>query len=250
MKRSSVFGLILAAALAASLHAQEALPKGDTIIDKYIDATGGRDAYTKLKSTVWKGTMDIAAQGISGTMTFYRAEPNLSRMVLDIPGVGKVEEGVTGGVAWANSAMQGPRIKEGEEKAMALLGAAFNAELNWREFYKTAETTGVEDVNGQPCYKVVVTPKEGSPQTRLYDKKTGLLTKMTMTTKTPMGEIPFQTLLADYRDEGGIKMPHKLTQSAMGQEFVITISEVKMNAPIDKAQFDLPAEVKALLDKK
>ena len=241
--------LVLAWLAAAGAFAQEALPKGEAILDKYIEATGGRAAYEKLHSEIVDGTFEMAGKGITAKMTIYRKPPNQSLMVIDIPGIGKLQEGVSGDVVWSNSAVQGPRIKEGEERALALVGAAFNADLRWREFYKSVETMGVEDVDGQPCYKVLLTMKDGPETTRFYDKKTGLLVKASMTVKTQMGAIPTESAVSDYRSEAGLLRPRKAVTKMLGQEIVMTFDNFRANAEIDPAQFDLPAEIKALLKK-
>ncbi len=36
----------------------------DQVLQKFVEATGGRAAYDRLKTTVMKGTIEIAAQGI------------------------------------------------------------------------------------------------------------------------------------------------------------------------------------------
>src|SRR5205809_48530 len=83
--------------------------------------------------------------------------------------------------------------------------------------------TGVEQVDGKDCYKVQLTPKEGMAMTRFYDKQSNLLVKMVMTVKNPMGEFPVESKVSDYRKEGDILMPHKVSQSAAGQEIMISI---------------------------
>jgi outer membrane lipoprotein-sorting protein len=175
-------------------------------------------------------------------------EPNKSYTEVDIQGIGKVREGSDGTIAWSLSAMQGPRIKDGDEKAGALQAARFNAELRWRDVYK-AETTGVEQVDGKDCYKVQMTPKEGLAMTRYYDKESSLLVKMVMTVKNPMGEIPVESYVGDYRKEGALLVPHKVTQKAAGQEIAIVIDSVKFNAEIPKDKFEPPDEIKAMLKK-
>ena len=159
-----------------------------------------------------------------------------------------MKEGSDGKIAWSLSAMQGPRVKDGEEKAGAMQAARFNAELNWRDVYK-AETKGVEQVDGKDCYKVQLTPMEGMAMTRFYEKESSLLVKMVMTVKNPMGEIPVESYVGDYRKEGAILLPHKVTQKAAGKEIAITIDSVKYNAEIPKDKFDPPDEIKAMLKK-
>ena len=245
-----IIGAALVAAIALPRLVAADLPKAETILDKYIEATGGKAAYQKLHTQMQSGTFEMSAAGIKGAVTMYRAEPDLAYTEIVLEGIGKIADGFDGKVAWSNSAMQGPHVKDGAERAQALQTSRFNGELHWRETYKTAETTGIEAVDGKDCYKVVLTPAEGSPVTHYYDKETGLLAKMSLISQTPMGEVPSDSFATDYRKEGDILMPHKVRQSVAGQEFTITIETVKLNPEIPKDRFDLPDEIKALVNKK
>ena len=246
--------VIIAAALLAGIAlprlAAADLPKAETILDKYVEVTGGKAAYQKLHSQMETGTMEFSAMGLKGSLTSYRSEPDLVYTEIVLEGLGKIQDGSDGKVAWANSAMQGPHVKEGPERAQAMQAARFNGEIHWRETYKTAETTGVEAVDGKDCYKVVLTPAEGSAVTHFYDKESGLLTKVSLTTQGPAGEVAVDSFPTDYRKEGDILLPHKVRQSVAGQEFTITIDTVKLNPEIPKSRFDLPDEIKALVNKK
>ncbi len=108
---------------------------------------------------------------------------------------------------------------------------------------------GVEEVSGQPCYKVALSTKDGIQQTRYYDKKTGLLVKTVMTVKTQMGEIPTESLASDYRSVAGVLVAHKISMKMLGQEMVIAFDSVKANIEIDESHFRVPAEITALLAK-
>ncbi len=241
---------LLVTASGARLAAADDLPKAEAILDKFIDATGGKAAYQKHHNEMATGSMAVPANGISGSLTVYHAEPDKSYTEINIEGVGKIMDGTDGKVAWSLSAIQGPHVKEGVEKADALRSARFNAEVNWRDLYKQAQTTGLESVDGKDCYKVVLTPNEGNPVTHYYDKQSSLLMKTTATLKNPLGEFPVESMLSDYRKEGEILVPHKVSQKAAGQEYSITIDTVKYNVEIPKDRFDVPDEVKALLNKK
>lgn len=247
MKRSILCTAIL---LASGVRlAADDLPKAEAILDKYVEVTGGKAAYEKLKTEVTTGKMEFVGKGISGSLVSYRAEPDKSYTEIDIQGIGKIRDGSDGTTFWALSAFQGPHLKDGEEKAQARLAGHFNAELHWRDVYKKVETAGVEQVDGKDCYKVVLTPNEGGPVTRYYDKQSNLLVKMTMIAKNPMGEIPVESVASDYRKEGDILMAHKVTQKGMGQEFSISIDSVQVNTEIPPDKFAVPDEIKALMKK-
>lgn len=251
MYRSSLvlIGAVLAAGAAAAQPAG-GLPKAETVLDKYVEATGGKAAYAKLHSAVATGSMEFPANGIRGTLTLWRARPDKSLTEINLEGIGKIREGSDGKVAWSLSAIQGPHLKEGDEKAEALRNSRFDADENWRGVFAKAETTAVETVEGKECYKLVMTPKEGSPVTRYYDRQSGLLVKVTMTVKNPMGEIPVESVASDYRKDGEILSAHKVTQKAAGQTFSILIDKTDYNVEIPPGKFDIPDEIKPLLEKK
>jgi hypothetical protein len=245
--RHAAIGVLLAPFVL--LAADESLPKPATILDHYVEVTGGKAAYEKRHNEVQHGTVDFSANGIHATLTIYQAEPNKTLSVIEIEGVGKVESGSNGEVAWDRSVVQGARVKQGEERTDSLRDATFNAAIRWQTIYAKAETTGSESVNGHDCYKVLLSPKEGKPVTEFYDKKSGLIVKSMATRTTPMGDITAEIFLDDYRDEGGVLMPHKLTNKLAMQQFVITVQSVEVNANLPKDRFDLPDEIKALLPK-
>jgi hypothetical protein len=65
--------------------------------------------------------------------------------------------------------------------------ALFDAQVEWRKIFPKAEPW-LGSVN-EDCYKVVLTPMTGKPETRFYSKKSGLLLKTTTTAVSPMGEV-------------------------------------------------------------
>jgi outer membrane lipoprotein-sorting protein len=227
----------------------EDLPKAETVLAKYIEATGGKAAYDKVNNRVVKGTIEPVGSGITLTMTVYAAKPNKTYAIIESDVTGKIERGTTGDAAWENSLMNGPVIKSGQEKADMLRDARLDRMAYWQDVYKQAECTGIEDVDGKPCYKVVLTPKEGKPQTYFFDKDAGLLVKMESTVENPMGTIPVEAYIGDYKKVDGLLMPHKVRQSAAGQEMVITTESIEQNLDLPADRFDPPAEVKELLDK-
>jgi hypothetical protein len=227
----------------------EPLPKAETILDRFVEVTGGKVAYEKRKNEVATGTLEFKAQGLKGSVTRYTAEPAEEYFVMELDGVGKIESGIDKGVVWEKNLMLGPRIKSGTEKAQALREGTFNASLHWREFYPKVETTGIEIIDGELCYKVVLTPTEGNPETTYYQKKSGLAVKTTTVAASPMGDMPLEAISADYKNFGGVTMATKMTQKVAGQEFIITIQDVKINQTLPPDRFDPPAEIKALLSK-
>jgi len=234
---------------AGPARAEDALPKAEEILDKFVEATGGKAAYEKIHNEKATGTFEFVGKGVKGSMTTYQAEPNKMYAQIELENIGALEAGTDGETAWTLSAVQGPQIQKGEERAQSLREATLRRFLEWRKLYKSAETAGVENVNGQECYKVVLTPNEGKPETWYYDKKSSLLVKISMTGVTQMGEIPTEINFSDYKEQDGRLSARKEHHAALGQEFEITINQIEYNVDIPKDRFDLPAEIKALAAK-
>jgi hypothetical protein len=248
MTRRTIVAAVLGLASFA-IGQDEPLPKAEAILDRYVEVTGGKAAYEKRKNEVATGTFEFAAQGLKGALTRYSAEPAEEYLVTDIEGVGKIEQGMHNGVAWDKNPMIGPRIKSGAEKMQAVRESTFNSSIHWRDLYAKVETAGTETIDGDLCYKVVLTPKEGNPETTYYSKKSGLAVKTMMVAVNQMGEVPSEVFASDFKSFSGIMEPTKLTYKAAGQEFTLTILEVKTNQPIPADRFEPPAEIKALLNK-
>lgn len=233
----------------AMARAADDLPKAETILDKYVEVTGGKAAYQKHHSEIEKSTLEFTAMGIKASITSYRVEPDKALVETDLGALGKSRDGSDGKVFWTISSMAGPHVKEGAEKAQAMLSTRFNAELNWHDLFKDVRTVGTDTVDGKPCYKVELTPMEGPPMTQYFDKESNLMVKTTMTLQSPMGEQTVTSLASDYRKEDNVLMPHKVKSTIAGQEISITVDSVTYNSDIPADKFALPDEIKALVNK-
>ncbi len=229
-------------------HAQ-GLPKAEDVIEQYIEATGGKAAYEKLKNRVAKGTMEITGLNLKGTVTIYAAPPNKMYVEAELPGFGKIEDGTDGKVAWSNNPTSGPRIKEDAEKEAALRNADFNSELNWRKHYKKVECVGTDTIEGKPCYKVELTTTDNQLETDYYDKASHLLVKKASTQKGPTGDIAVESFADDYKKVDGVLMPFKTRQKVLAQEIVVNLDKIEHNVNLPANRFDLPEDVKKLVEK-
>jgi len=195
-----------------ALFAADPLPSAESVLDRYVQVTGGKQAYDKRKTEIAHGTLEYTSLGIKGTITRYAADPDKYYASLDIEGLGKVEMGVNGQVAWENSALLGPRLKSGVERAEAIREGSMNSTVNWRKLYPKVQNAGIETIDGEDCYKVIMTPAEGQPMIGYYQKKSGLQVKITTVSSTQMGDIPVELIASEYKDFGGILEPVKVIQ--------------------------------------
>jgi hypothetical protein len=238
---------------AATLLAQQAAlpPTPEAILNRYVQVTGGREAYDKVKSLTMMGTMEIKGQGVRGELKMYRAEGGKYYTVIDLGGMGKQEDGSDGATAWDKTVL-GPRIKSGVEKFLAtcadgVMSEYGKAALELGECYSKAEYAGEETIDGKKLQKLVLTPKEGKPEEQYYDRETGLLARVKLVMPSPMGEVPITTIVSDYKTVSGLQVPGKLANQMGPIQMEMTFTTITVNDQLPEQLFALPPEIKALV---
>ena len=226
------------------------LPKGETVLAQYVEATGGKAAYEKFKSRTASGTVEIPAQNITGKIQIFQAAPNKIAVVTEIGPAGKSTQATDGKSAWELSPLTGDRLLDGPEKDDFLRKAIFNEELHTKEIYDKVECTGIDDVEGKPAYKVVLTTKAGKSETQYYDKTSHLLVKEIATAKGPTGEFTIESFPSDYKRVDGILFPFTVTEKGLGQQIIVKITEIKHDADIPADMFMRPASLDGTAKKK
>jgi hypothetical protein len=166
-----------------------------------------------------------------------------------LQGVGKIEDGTDGTVAWTRSAITGPQIKRGAEKQTVLRPADFYGQINWHKHFTKCECVAAEAVDGKPCYKVELTTPENQVRTHYYDKASNLLVKSTGIEETQNGKLPAESSIGDYKKVDGLLIPFKVRQKVLTQEILIQLDKVEHNVKLPDNRFDLPDEIKKLAEK-
>jgi len=244
---ATVAGVALAVAAPAAAAGDLALPDGAAVMDRFVVATGGAEAYARLVNRVMRGVLEIPAAGVSFELVRYTSRPARSAATLTSEAFGTIQRGCDGRVAWESSLMTGPRVLEGGELEGALREAFFDAVPGWREVWREATTAGIEEVDGRPCYRVELTPKLGSPQTVWFDVESGLMVKAETVVVTAMGEVPATTKVSDWQSADGVLVARRAEVVATGQARVVRITGVEHNVELPAGCFDPPADVAKLL---
>ncbi len=226
------------------------LPTAAQVLDQYIEATGGKAMYEKFTNRVSEGTLEVVGANVKGKITLTQASPNKITSVTDLGPLGTTRQGTDGQVAWEISTISGERLLTGEEKEAFVSQALFNGEVRWRERYMKAECVAIENVDGKPAAKLVLTRKVGKPLVEYYDLASHLIVRQIITAKGPMGEITIDQYPGDYRKIDGVLMPTSVKQKVFGQEMVMNFSKIKHNVTIPPETFAIPQEIAAIQAKK
>lgn len=246
---AAVLALDAVALPAAAQAPASPLPTGEAVLAKHVEAAGGEAAFAAIKNRVTRARMEFTGAGVVISITAYAAAPGSMYSVAESEATGRIESGVSDGIAWENSALRGPSVKDGAERDDALKAAIFERLAHWKTHMTSVECKGTADVNGKPAYRVAAVPKLGTPETLFFDVDSGLLMRVETTVTTAAGAIPVVAEPSDYRPVDGILMAFTSRMKVMGQERVVTIETIEHNVALPADRFALPAEIKALIKK-
>ena len=231
---------------AAQAPPSAALPSARSIIDRYVEAIGGRKAVLAHSSTHASGTMSMPSSGVSGSVDVYAARPNKSFIKLTLGGIGEVLEGFDGTVGWSLSAITGPMLTSGKELEQKKFDAVYDADLHEPGRYKSMQTLEKATFEGRPCYKVSLVHMDGIEDVEYYDVQTRFKVGTVATRDSPMGSVQVTQLYSDYKKFGDLMVPTTMKQSTMGVQQVLTFSVVEFDN-VQPSVFEPPAAIKALL---
>ncbi len=209
----------------------------DEIIDKHIEALGGKDKLTALKSL--RMETNLSVQGMDIPVITTRVH-NVGQRV-DISAMGM--EGyviTTPTTGWtfmpfmgqtAAEAMPEEQVKESIDE-LDLQGSL----LNYKEKGHTVELVGKEAVDGTECYKIKLTTKGGKVRTFFIDPKNYYIIR-TVAKATVNGQEQEVTInFSDFKKtEEGYVFPHSIG-GAFGQGDM-TVTKIEVNKPVDEKIF-------------
>jgi hypothetical protein len=213
----------------------------EQVIEKSIEAMGGRAAMEKITSRSGRGTVDVTFAGIVAPMEFYAKAPNKQVNITTVEGYGVIKEGFDGTTGWSDTPEGGIQEFKGERNELAKRDRTFNGLLKWRELYEKAELKGKEKVGERDAYVVVLTGKVGKPVTQYFDASTFELVRQVQTTISDQGEAEVRADFSDYKEVDGIKTPFTTRTTIPMGELIIKITELKHNAEIEDAKFAKPS---------
>jgi len=232
-------------------RAGKALPNAEEIIERHIFESGGPEFYEMLHTQKISGTLTFISRNLQGHMETWAADGGKYYQATDIPGMGRQEEGSDGLIAWDRSPSIGPRVKP--HTNTGTLGVTLDAAamLQWRLLLDHVRTEAEQKVDGRDCYRVRLTPRDGSPDIlRWYERDTGLLYRSELAVQSDMGQLSLVMTYEQYRDVNDVKWPSRVRISAPGQDTLFSADDVELNQPVDDAVFEVPAEIRELAQKK
>ncbi|WP_309720003.1 serine hydrolase [Armatimonas sp.] len=207
----------------------------DSLLEKMLEAAGGRAAWSKHKSRVDTVTVDFENQGMQATGETYQSQGKQSQR-LNVSTIGKkigwIATGYDGKAAWISFSFLPPQPTQNSERARAEADLAMGL-LEPHKLFEKIAITGTEKVEGEECYVLLKTTKSGERMTDYVSIKSFFVLRR----DTDAPEI-----YSDFRKSGGVIVPHKSIQKTPSMGNIVTvIKSTRWDVPVDNKVFTMPS---------
>lgn len=204
------------------------------VIEKYINAIGGKEAIEAIEDITMKSSAEV--QGQKMEILAQKKKPNKFLTIVSVDGMGEVNHMVCDGTKAKMTAMGQTQNLEGEALEALKSQNALIGELDYLNDESKLKLEGSETINGTDCYKLTISTVAGNV-TEYYAKDSGLKVRQIVTSNSPMGEMTVTIDLSDYKDVGGVKLPHKMKQDMGMMAFDLNMDEIKVNSGLADVLF-------------
>jgi hypothetical protein len=192
-----------------------------------------------------RGRVELPAAGLTGTVESFLDRSGRSMQVIVIEGIGEMKQGTSSDFGWSLEPVMGARILTDKEFAERRDSESVPGMLRQASMIDEARTLARTTIDGQACVQVSIKWKSGRQTNECFSEQTGLLVSVSGTQSSQMGDVPYTSVMTDYRTVSGVTLPMRVVQRLAAQEFTIRFSEVRLEA-VDPAKLALPSEIQAL----
>jgi hypothetical protein len=212
----------------------------DQLFTRYLSAIGGAEQVSRATSFVATGTyagFDTALSEIP--VEIYSKAPAQLTMIVHMF-TGDSVRTFDGRSAWMAGpdtpmplvTLSGGNLDRARLEAMLWFPASLpTAFQEWRVGFAALGDKDVQVAQGL---------SDGQPRANFYFDQDGLLIRVVVWTRTPVGVVPTQIDYSDYRPVGGVKIPFVRTVSQTYMQMTVKLTDVKPNVQIDASRFAQP----------
>lgn len=210
----------------------DSLPPLESILRKYVDALGGKEAIQKIRARKLTGELTHENAGQDPPKTVLPAEvvaaaPDKWRLVLRTA-AGVQQLGFDGAFGWSQDA---DRVLIDNRQARSKMAYLFNplGALRLEDYFSQLSLQGEVVSDGREEYAVLAKGPAGTPETLYFDAETGLLNRLS-------GNIAIK----GYRREAGVLHPVSVVVAREGGTSTYRFDEIAVNISVDDAWFAIP----------
>ncbi|MFZ4786031.1 MAG: M16 family metallopeptidase [Flavobacteriales bacterium] len=208
----------------------------ETVLNNYINALGGKEKLSNLKSFDQKGKFVMGPMAMD--MNLKMKDNAKLLMTVNMNGMDLMKQACNGKTGYMLQ-MGAPKADMTEDELLEIKKQTDPLlELHYAQFGMIAELKGIDSMDGQEVYVVEVKESNGDMSTEYYNVATGLKMK-TVAVSTKDGETSTaESIYKEYKDFSGIKVASHIIQTAQGQTFEMTVETYELNPKLDDSLFN------------
>ena len=213
-------------------------PTPEQLLNKYVEAVGGKAAAEKFNSMVLKGTN--AGPNAALPVQVYRKSPGKT-LSTSTSSEGTFSVGFDGTAGW----MQGgnaTRDMDAADLAFMKDQEGIYDVIKIQEPFPRMRLAGKEKVGDRDAWILRAPGAEGKIIRLYFDADKGFLLRKSILTPTMIGAIPVQFDFEDYREVNGARLPFTIRLSSLDMRFswTRTFTEIKNDPSIEDSKFSKP----------
>jgi len=215
----------------------------DEIVNKHIEAVGGREKLSQIKSVVLQSSMDVMGNSAPMTVTILNGKGYKSEV--DFNGQ-KIVQAFTDKGGWSINPMTGatdaqpmPADQFSAGKSQINVGGPL---FDYAARGSKIELAGKEKVGDVDAFKLQLTSADNKVSTYYIDPTTYYLVKTVMTLNMGGQEGEVSVTFSDYRKtDVGYVLPYAIS-TTLSQGFTMdaTVNKVDINTEVDPKIFEMP----------
>jgi hypothetical protein len=209
------------------------------ILDRFVEAAGGKEAIEGVKSYRMKGHFEMPALDVRGKMEVWAKDPQKSLTIIEFPGL-TLRKGYDGETRWAQTPFGSVTMTGPQEMSEVESDAEVYSASRIRNLYDRMKLERKARLSGRDVYIVEGQPTKGPAEKLFFDVENGLLVRWDMARRQADRTVFVKVHLNDYRDIDGVKIPFNVRMAFESFDFSVIVDEIQHNVEINDAIFRRP----------
>lgn len=214
------------------------------VLNNYYEAIGGLDAWQAVQTMKVTGRRMIMP-GTEAPFSMTVKRPNKVRLEFTFQGMTGIMayDGETGWMVMPFMGKMEPEpVPDEDVKDLEQMADMDGVLMGYEESGHQVEYVGVEETEGTPAHKLKVTLKSGDVQYYYLDSEYFVPIKVEGTREVRGTVVEYESILSDYKEVGGVMIPHSVDQRPKGAPSgqTIMLDQVELNVEVDDAIFTMP----------
>jgi hypothetical protein len=216
-------------------------PAAQAVVDAYIEATGGRKAWEKIKYMTFKGSFAVPQQERTGKIMLLSKDQSKVYTVADASPFGKQIQAYNGEIGWFDNSTTGSGLFQGEDLLLIQKQTKISPELELDTLY--AKVVRLED-SEEGAIVLQLIDRRGFDEIWEFDPTTKLMKSMEYTISGgERGSYRAKHYLSEFQRHGEVLFPTRVETVNPAFSWITKIDTIDVTTPIPDELFDPPSKI-------